>query len=572
LNRQSLWAILFLAGVIWALIQAGLFDRDLVNPGGWPLVLRFLDGALHPDLTPGFLLLTLNATLTTLAFAVLGTTVSVLLGLLGGLLASQVWWQAFLPIRARKKWFAARAPWTFVRSLLVVLRSVHEVIWGLFFINVIGLDPLTAILALSIPFGAIIGKVFSEILDETQREPLDALLNSGVSPPKAFAYSLLPQAFTNLLSYAFYRFECAIRAAAVLGIIGVGGLGYEIFLSLQTLKYPQVWTLLYALFTLNGLADFWSATLRRRLSQGSTPRGPSDSNNALQGRTHAGGRGRGISLPKGDPVLNASLVAIPLLVVFSTAHVDASFSRLVSPRTIENLIDVLQASVPPRFGHYSLGGWLRLSGQTLAMTLLAVSGAGVLGLALSYPAARNFLLPGGIMTPKGRVAWWRGILGRGIMLFTRGALLIARSVPPPIWALIALFVLFPGTLPGAIALGLYTLGVLGRLMAEVTENLDDRPLVALRSQGATGGQIFAYGVIPLTFNRFVSYLLYRWEEIIRATVVIGLVGAGGLGVALIEQLSSFDYRAVVATLSVFILLTFLVDLLSANIRASFRRV
>jgi phosphonate transport system permease protein len=120
------------------------------------------------------------------------------------------------------------------------------------------------------------------------------------------------------------------------------------------------------------------------------------------------------------------------------------------------------------------------------------------------------------------------------------------------------------------ALGLYTLGVLGRLMAEATENLDDRPLHALKAQGAGGGQVFAYGVLPPTLPRFVGYLLYRWEEVIRATVIIGLVGAGGLGRILTEQLSAFDYRGVLTTLIVFVGLIFLVDMVSAAARRAFR--
>lgn len=156
------------------------------------------------------------------------------------------------------------------------------------------------------------------------------------------------------------------------------------------------------------------------------------------------------------------------------------------------------------------------------------------------------------------------------MVFTRFVLLFVRAVPEPIWALIFLFVLFPGILPGAIALGLHNLGILGRLMAEVTENLDDRPLRALKALGATEPQIFLYGVLPLTLPRFVAYILYRWEVCIRATVIVGLVGAGGLGRLLTEQLSSFDYRGVVTTLIVFIGLTFLVDIISASVRRTLR--
>jgi phosphonate transport system permease protein len=123
-----------------------------------------------------------------------------------------------------------------------------------------------------------------------------------------------------------------------------------------------------------------------------------------------------------------------------------------------------------------------------------------------------------------------------------------------------------------LALGIYTVGVLGRLVAEVVENLDERPLSALKSQGAGKAGVFMYGALPPTVPRYVSYLFYRWEEIIRATVIVGLVGAGGLGRSLTEQLSRFDYQAVFAILIIFIVITFIVDLISANTRKILREV
>jgi phosphonate transport system permease protein len=114
------------------------------------------------------------------------------------------------------------------------------------------------------------------------------------------------------------------------------------------------------------------------------------------------------------------------------------------------------------------------------------------------------------------------------------------------------------------------MGILGRLMAEVNENLDQRPLMALKAQGTPTSLVFLYGVLPLTITRFLAYILYRWEVCTRETVIVGLVGAGGLGRLLTEQLSSFDYRSVVVTLSVFILLTFGVDWVSGVARRSLR--
>ncbi|MBV8883994.1 MAG: ABC transporter permease subunit, partial [Chroococcidiopsidaceae cyanobacterium CP_BM_RX_35] len=222
INRRSLWSLFSIVAIAWSLVQTGLFGHNVVNYEGWPLFLQFLIASLHPDLSPELLSVTLDATLVTLAYAICGTAFSVLLGLLGGVLTSQVWWQSVLLTRNSKSspYRSYEVLWLGIRALLAVPRAIHELIWGLFFVNILGLDPLVAVLAITIPYGAITAKVFSEILDETPRQPLRALLGSGVPPLQAFIYSLIPQAFSYLLSYTFYRFECSIRSAAVLGVIG----------------------------------------------------------------------------------------------------------------------------------------------------------------------------------------------------------------------------------------------------------------------------------------------------------------------------------------------------------------
>ncbi len=578
LNSRNLWGLLFVAALIGSFYSAGLFQGNLINEGGWTLVLRFLIAAIHPDLSPELLKLTLEATLKTLAFAVCGTTLSLLIGIVGGILSSEVWWHSVSRLRTPDSRLPIQSPWLVVRAVLAVPRAIHELIWGLFFVNIFGLDPLVAILAIAIPFGAITAKVFSEILDETPRQPLIALLNSGVSPLSAFVYSLIPQAFLNLLSYSFYRLECSIRSAAVLGIIGAGGLGYQMLLSLQSLRYEQMWTFLIALIVLSGSTDFWSSLLRKRLGA------PSRLDlNVLKLKK------RRKLLSQSDPVVKASLLGAVILLLFSFWYVQADFSKLWAPRTAQLLAGVIHDAFPPDGSQ--LNQLLSLSIQTLAMSILAMAGAGVGGILLSFLAANNFLVPGGILESSNRspqpplvsgVRRWhsslrrgsRGELNRwwrtGVIVFTRFLLLFVRAVPEPIWALIFLFVLFPGILPGAIALCLHNLGILGRLMAEVRENLDERPLRSLKALGATDSQIFLYAVLPLTLPRFVAYILYRWEVCIRATVIVGLVGAGGLGRLLTEQLSSFDYKGVVTTLIVFIGLTFLVDIMSTSVRRTLR--
>jgi phosphonate transport system permease protein len=557
------WMLIGLLALVWSLYRAGFFQQELVNYGGWTVAWRFVQAAVRPELHPSFLALTLDATIITLGFALCGTALSLVIGLVGGLLSSEVWWRSiFASDRVESgggsQGVSYRAPWTVMRALLTVPRAIHEIIWGIFFVNIIGLDPLVGILAIAIPFGAITAKVFSEILDETPRHSLQGLLNSGISAPKAILYSLLPQAFPNLLSYAFYRLECAIRSAAVLGIIGAGGLGYQIMLSFQSLRYEQMWTLFIALFALCGVTDLWSGVLRRQF--GAASRIDLNRGNSTAKRT---------ATPHNNLVARGSLLLAALLLPFSIWYVQADVSKLWAKRTLLLLGDVARSSFPPRLADGDLARLFFLSGQTLAMSILAMAFASLFGLLLAFPAASTLTLPGGVLG-RGRRGWLQWLGGASLLTTARVILLVTRALPTPVWALLLMFVLYPGILPGAIALGLHTLGILGRLMAEVIENLDDRPLRALHAQGASGPQLFLYGILPRTLPGFTAYSLYRWEVCIRETVIVGIVGAGGLGIRMIEQINTFNYRSLVVTLACFILLTLFVDLISASVRRSLR--
>ena len=124
---------------------------------------------------------------------------------------------------------------------------------------------MAAILALAIPYGGILGRIYSEILTDVPERPLQALRISGASEVKVLMYGRLAMALPDMLSYTFYRFECAIRAAAIMSFVGIAGLGYQIQLSLDDLLYGQVWTLLTFLVLLILVVDVWSTVVRRRL-------------------------------------------------------------------------------------------------------------------------------------------------------------------------------------------------------------------------------------------------------------------------------------------------------------------
>ena len=556
-NRRTAWLLAFVIAFVWSLDQSGAFDGSILNRGGWTLALQFARAAFHPQVTADLAKLTLDSTFTTLAFAIAGAALSLVIGVVFGILSSEVFWDLVFPQRSARRLLRHRLPLFGLRTALAIPRAIHEAIWGLFFINILGLDPLVAVLAIGIPFGAITARIFAAILDEAPRGTLRALESSGVSPLRALLYGLLPQAMPDLLSYTFYRLECAIRAAAVLGLIGAGGLGYQILLSLQSLQYEQVWTFLYALILLSALTDAWSSFLRRRLHLANRIDLQLD-RSTLDKRAYY----------RIEPVAKRSLQAMLLLIPLAFWYIHADFTKLVAPRTIDLLSRVLHDAFPPRIDGGVIENLFHLSAQTLSMSILAITFAAVGGLLLSFPAASNFLLPGGIFDRSGRRA--QAATGITIWIASRGILLLPRALSEAIWALVALFFLFPGILPGAVGLGLYNLGILGRLMAEVTENVDQRSLRALQTQGASSAQVFLYGVLPSTLPRCLAYVLYRWEVCIRATVMVGFVGAGGIGRLLSDQMGSFDYQGVTATLVAMLVLTFGVDVLSSRIRGTLR--
>jgi phosphonate transport system permease protein len=520
------WGLGAVAVLGWSLAGAGLFAGQVVNPAGTAQFGRFAGAALSPALDGAFLGVLAAGALVTVAYAVLGAALAVLLGGLGAVLA------------ARTTWGRRRLGWTLTRGALAVPRGLHEAVWGLLLVNVLGLDPWVGVLAIGVPYGAVTAKVFADLLDEVPRGGYEALLAAGAGRATAVLYGLLPPAAGGLLSYSFYRLECAVRSAVVLGLIGAGGLGYQLSLSFSSLRWAEVWSCVYALALLCAVADVGGRAVRRRVS---APRAPTGA---------AGTR------PARDRLLTGVVLGALALIAWSWWYLAVSPATLFAARTGEQLAYVLGAAWPPDTEGPLLASIARLAVDTVQMSVIAIAVATAGAVLLAGLAAHPDVGAG----PVRRLTGWA----------VRAVLLLLRAVPPPVWALVVLFVLLPGVLPGALALGVYTLGVLGRLAAEATEELDPRPRAALAALGAGPAGGWLYGVLPRATGPVLAYALYRWEVAIRDSVLVGLLGAGGLGALLASQVAVFDWGAVTTTLVALVLLTLAVDLVSARARAALR--
>ena len=255
LQSRGLLTILLVGALVSSLAAVNWGD-PLVHTGGGHAALEFFGALFSLDLSPSFLKLAVEASWYTVAYAVAGITLAIAIGLPLGVFASGT-----LARSAR-----TRVPLVLgTRAFLAITRSIHELVWAMLFVAAVGLSPMAAIMALAIPYGGILGRIYSEVINDVPSEPLRALRASGASEWKVLLYGKFVMAMPDMLSYTFYRFECAIRAAAIMSFVGITGLGYQIQLSLDELLYDQVWTLLLFLIALILAVDVWSSMLRRRL-------------------------------------------------------------------------------------------------------------------------------------------------------------------------------------------------------------------------------------------------------------------------------------------------------------------
>jgi len=261
LGRVGLLALF--AVLLWPLLVATefkpwlLLDADTARVTG-----RFIASFLPPAHAPDFLVMVARESWRTVAIATAGISLGLLLAVPLALIATSA-----LSISALSGRMAALPSGVRIaaRSLLIVLRSVPELVWALVFVRVVGLGPAAGVLAIALTYGGMLGKVYAEILESGEVQVTQTLLRNGSTRLQAFAYGLLPQNAAELTSYTVYRWECAIRSSVVLGFVGAGGLGQLLDGSLKMFAGGEVLTVLLVFVALVALADRLSAALRRAL-------------------------------------------------------------------------------------------------------------------------------------------------------------------------------------------------------------------------------------------------------------------------------------------------------------------
>lgn len=234
---------------------------NLFDPQSMAVMGRFLATFFPLRLDAEFMSLVFRSTLETLALATAGMALALAIAVPLSLIVSQCLSVSRIG-PARHRWLGAllRTP---ARWVLVVLRSIPEIVWALLFVRAVGLGPAAGVLAIAISYSGMLGKVFFEIYESGDTRPARAILEAGGGRIDAFCYGILPVASPELVSYSVYRWECAVRASVVMGFVGAGGLGQQMELSMKMLNGGEVATMLLTFFLLVLLADAISAALRK---------------------------------------------------------------------------------------------------------------------------------------------------------------------------------------------------------------------------------------------------------------------------------------------------------------------
>lgn len=465
---------------------------------------RILKGAVQPDLS--LLPKAIDAAWITLAYAAAGLSIAIVLGFALSLVASGI-----LLEKHQKK----------AENLLAFMRAIHELVWALFFVASIGLKPLTAVWAIAIPYGGMLGKVYTNILRDVAPEKIQALQSLGANRLQIVIFGYLPECYNHFVSYTLYRFECAIRSSSILSFVGLPGLGMKIQLALNDLKYEETFLYIYMLILVIVLTDAWG-NLHRKYHH----------KDRYSGKVFA-------------------------LILLSTwwyvgIYEGAFFEQLLTAKNmhyslqfIKGLIGIGNAS-PAFFQWPEIKTVLKLGLETLQMSILAISFASV-GMLLTVTMAT------------------RQYGHKFFFMIMRASYLFTRAIPELIWAMLIIFIIKPGILAGAIALSIHNYGILSKLCAEVIEDLDEAPLVNLTQVGATRWQLLWFGVYPSAFKKMFHFIIYRWEVILRTTLIVGFIGAGGLGQYFKLHLSLFHYTHVTLVLIVYFILVKFSDFLSAKL-------
>jgi len=474
--------------VVLALLAIPFADLEVTTLSAWSELGQITLGAIQPDLS--VLWRFKSDLLNTVFFAFGGTFLAV-----GG--------GFFL---------ALGFSWAPIRLFCAFVRSIHEIFWAFIFLNLVGLNPVCGVLSIAVPYAGIFAKVYSEIVQESDRRPQVAV-PSDTDDFSRFLYVVLPVVYVDAKRYTAYRFECALRSSTILGFIGLPTLGYHLETAFREGLYNQAWALLYAFYLLIASLKYW---LKPKLIL---------------------------------PYVVLSLAFLVQNVSFSWINVNRFFTDILpwpikQSRLLSNnqeikfsLLSTLEwvATIWKEVG--AEGVW-----NTILLTQIILTSTGIFTL-LIFPFA------------------CRHLSCRPLTTITRFLLIVWRTTPEYVLAYIFILLWGPSMLPAIWAIMLHNSAILAFL---ASNNAD---LIKLPSDAPKRHiDRYFYLVLPKIYGQFLAFLFYRWEVIMRESAILGILGIYTLGFYIDSAIVEDQLDKAILLILIIASLNIMIDSISQQVR------
>ncbi len=469
-----------------------------IHFGGFKLFQEFLISAFNPKIDNEIIITVIKRLNETILIGVFGWLVSIIFGAIFGIISSNIFYKIFnIP-----NFF-----YLIIRFFLTIIRSIHEVVWGIILMQIYGINFSIGIIAICIPYIAVNSKVFAEQLETIDYKSFESI-NQINAPKFSSLLTLIWNPIINTFkNFGLYRLECSIRSTVILGLFGIGGIGTSIFLSFQTLNFRELWTYLWSL----AIFIFLSGLIFKKIKFNITNR-----------------------------ILSIFFIAFFFItILFSFSY----FLYFIFNNNFENFNSI--SSLFKSSSDLGLFDFLKLILETIILSLLST------GIAISLPP-----LVIGIFN------------NNSSKIFIKIFAFLLRLIPTPVILLTLLTFNNPSLSLAALTLGLHNAGITCKLLFTNLDSQNKRNYIAMKSLGISKKTSWLLGLFSQQAKSYLAYCAYRSDIIIRETAIVGVIGSVGLGWQLQESLSSFAWQEVTIVLIAYSSIAIVGELINAKIKNS----
>lgn len=557
---------LFVVGANWGFERTG-FSPSSVADGIDDM--RRLAARMWP-LNFGELDLIIRLSIETVFIAFIGTALAVLLSIPIAFLAAR----NTMPNR-----LAGR----FATGFIVVTRAIPDLIFAMIFVRAIGIGgtrSITAgVLAIGISAIGMVGKLYADAIESIDEGARDAVASTGAGRIQTLVTGVLPQVSPSFIGVALYRFDINFRSSTILGYVGAGGIGTLLREYLSGLRYERALAVAVVIIVLVLVVEFLSAAIRKQIL-GSDPFADRGLSGRLRARRRAARAAARSSTDGSSTNAGATARAAGAVQAEGTAA-SAPAGRLTPPWTSERVrlaafgwgtavmlvASFMVTGLTPfdLVRHAATIGSMmtRLVPTDLTWLTPTVIDGMVESLAIGFAATT---LGVAIALPLAFFAAYNVAPARSVYRGVRALLVGIRALPDLIIAVLFVSAVGLGPFPGVLALSIGMVGFATKLYAEAIEEVVQGPRDATVSVGATRLQEVMTSVVPQVMPQLVSITLYVFDIVIRASTILGIIGAGGIGFALLEATRTLRWDTVGGIMFVIFLMVYGVERLSGWVR------